>query len=165
MLTYFFFFFFHIFIFFTTNQRQNILTFSTFYITSIIFYYYFQIKKFTTIQNFFTFLYKFFLFYITSSLFTNSKTNNPLLCSVHVFAKQAQCLTFLSHRHDWLCTSQQRHNKTLLPNLSNSLGLLTLQGFVCITIISCLIRSRTMTATSSAPKQKIKRGNDADELA
>jgi hypothetical protein len=33
-------------------------------------------------------LYKFLLFYITSSLFTNFKTNNPLLCSVLFFAKQ-----------------------------------------------------------------------------
>jgi hypothetical protein len=47
-----------------------------------------QIEKFNTIQNFFTFLYKFFLLYITLSLFTNSKINNPLLCSTQTFAKQ-----------------------------------------------------------------------------
>jgi hypothetical protein len=78
-------FFLTFFIFSTTNQHQNILTFFTFYITSIILFITIQIKKFTTyntIQNFFTFLYKFFLFCITSSLFTNFKINNPLLCSV-----------------------------------------------------------------------------------
>jgi hypothetical protein len=70
------------------NRHQNILTFFTFYITSIIFYYYSN-KKIHYNTNFFTFLYKFFLFYITSSLFTNSKINNPLPCTVLFFAKQA----------------------------------------------------------------------------
>jgi hypothetical protein len=79
-------FFLTFFIFSNNNQHKNIFTF---YIISIIFYYYSN-KKFTTIQIFFTFLYKFFLFYIiTSSFYTNSKINiNPLLCSIHVFVKQ-----------------------------------------------------------------------------
>jgi hypothetical protein len=79
----FFFYFFHFFIFSNNNSHQNILTFFTFYITQIIFYYYLN-KKFTKIQIFFTFLYKFFLFYITSSFLINFKINNPttlLLCT------------------------------------------------------------------------------------
>jgi hypothetical protein len=81
--------FFFFFIFSNNNQHQNISTFFTFYIISI-FFITIQIKKFTTIQNFFIFLYKLFLLYITSSLFINFEINNPLLYSVHVFAKQNQ---------------------------------------------------------------------------
>jgi hypothetical protein len=59
----------------------NIKTFSLF-ISHQQFFIIIQIKKFTTIQNFFIFLYKFFLFYITSSPFTNFKTNNLLQCKI-----------------------------------------------------------------------------------
>jgi hypothetical protein len=89
------FFFLSLFIFSTTNQHQNILTFFTFYITSIIFIT-IQIKKFTIIQNFFTFLYNFFiLFYFISHhhfiLISKLTTHySVLFYSVHVFAKQAQ---------------------------------------------------------------------------
>jgi hypothetical protein len=41
-------------------------------------------------QNFFTVLYKFFLLYITSLLFTNFKINNQLICTILAFAKQHQ---------------------------------------------------------------------------
>jgi hypothetical protein len=88
----FMYYFFHFFIFFNTNQHQNILTFFTFYITLIIFYYYSN-KKIHYNSKLFHFSIQFFiLFYITSSLFTNSNYNNPLFCYVHVFAKQAQPL-------------------------------------------------------------------------
>jgi len=62
----------------------NIKTFLLFslFISHQYFFITIQIKKFTIIQNFFTFLYNFFLFYITSSLFTNFKTNNSILCSL-----------------------------------------------------------------------------------
>jgi hypothetical protein len=99
--------FFYFFIFFNNNQHQNILTFFIFYITSIIFYYY--SNKQNSLQYnffFFTFLYKFFLLYITS-LFTNFKINNPLLCSVHVFAKQDQ-YHYFSLRHQPHIPHKQR---------------------------------------------------------
>jgi len=80
-------FFFPLFIFSNNNQTSKNSNFlyhiNNFFITI-------QIKKFTTIQNFFTFLYKFFLLYITSSFYTNFKTNNPLLCSVQTFTKHIQ---------------------------------------------------------------------------
>jgi hypothetical protein len=58
------------------------------------FFYYYSNKKFTTIQNFFTFHFfiQIFLLYIISSLFNNFKINNPLLCSIQAFAKQPHYL-------------------------------------------------------------------------
>jgi hypothetical protein len=78
----------HFFIFSDNNQHQNIPIFFFFFISHQKKIITIQIEKFNTIQNFFTFLYKFFLLYITLSLFTNSKINNPLLCSTQTFAKQ-----------------------------------------------------------------------------
>jgi hypothetical protein len=74
--------FFRFFIFSNNNSHQNILTFFHFLYHIIIFYYYLN-KKFTKIQNFFTFLYKFLLLYITSSFLINFKINNPttLFCT------------------------------------------------------------------------------------
>jgi hypothetical protein len=68
--------------------------FSPFYIfyhlsTSKLFYYYSN-KKIYYHTNF-------FYFFITSSVFTNSKINNPLLCSVHVFAKQTYIAQFVQN--------------------------------------------------------------------
>jgi hypothetical protein len=82
--------FFILFLHFSTTINIKIFSFFFYFLYHINnFFITIQIKKLTTIQNLFTFLYKFFLLYITSSLFTNFKINNPLLCSVHVFAKQA----------------------------------------------------------------------------
>jgi hypothetical protein len=50
-----------LFTFFKNNQFQNILT--LYHINNFLLL--FKLKKFITIQNFFTFLYKFFLLYIT----------------------------------------------------------------------------------------------------
>jgi hypothetical protein len=58
------------FIFFKNNQPQNILVVFHFLYHINIFFITIQIKKkFTTIQNFFTFLYKLFLLYFTSIIF------------------------------------------------------------------------------------------------
>jgi hypothetical protein len=72
--------FFNLFLHFSiTINFKTFLLFSLF-ISHKYFFITIQIKKFTIIQNSFTFLYKFFLFYTTSLLFTNFKTNNSLLC-------------------------------------------------------------------------------------
>jgi hypothetical protein len=68
-------FFFFLFLYF--SPPINIKTFPFFH-----FLYHINNFLFTTIQNFFTFLYIFLNFYISSSLFTNSKINNLLFCYV-----------------------------------------------------------------------------------
>jgi hypothetical protein len=73
-----------IFTFSKNNQLQNILT--LYHINN--FFIIFQIKKFTTIQNFFTFPYKFFLLYITfiTSYHYSQKNSTKILfplCQTH----------------------------------------------------------------------------------
>jgi hypothetical protein len=80
--------FFILFLHFSTTINIKIFSFFFYFLYHINnFFITIQIKKLTTIQNLFTFLYKFFLLYITSSLFTNFKINNSLLYSVQAFAK------------------------------------------------------------------------------
>jgi len=81
-------FFIYFFIFFTTNQHQNILIFFTFYITSIIFYYYSNKKIYykTKIFHLFISRHHFLLILKLTTHYT------VLLCSVHVFTKQAHRL-------------------------------------------------------------------------
>jgi len=78
----------HFFTFSNNNQYENIpIFFFTFLYYINNFFITIQIKKFITIQIFFTFLYKFFLLYIISSLFTNSKIQNTLYCFIQTLAK------------------------------------------------------------------------------
>jgi hypothetical protein len=76
--------FFYFFIFFYIFYCQ--LTSKFFYFLYHInnFFLLFKQKNSLQYKFFFTFLYKFFLFYITSSLFTNFKTNNPTILFYYV---------------------------------------------------------------------------------